>query len=591
MNNEIVKNLSICFLASITAFIVTPVFMIGNNPGDYSFIIFKTFIVSGILFSIMYFTIIASISGALSLFKMEKMASISANFNLYWILTAGLLFPLAESTGMVNPDMNPTDVMNFIWVVIITFTLCVLTMMKIKKYLYFFSITVIVISFVSSAISIYSSGIINTSSDTYKSQKTLQKRNTHPSLKLSKNRNILVISFDGIPGEFVTKIIKENSSFANKLKDFLVFENAVSQSPATAASLMGDIYGVIDYKSKGKTVEQAKETIIFEGIEASLLKTYIPDTYSYGYDIPNIKKVKLPSVKEGFDGNTLAFFKYPVVRIWTSHPLKKLYWGDKIQNAIDRIILIEPNEELFKNIRFHKGFSWDKDHIMSLFKFKSFMSSIETNDKDISLRYMHFTFTHFPVDLDENCEYRSYDQLWYDSNQNEKGVKGEATCSVGIFIAFLEKLKQLDIYNNSLIIFKSDHGKPVSYLSTHPNNLTINNSTYWGYNRYRPTLMVKGMGVDNDKVTFKSELVLTNDIARTTCESSSLNIECHNIEGVNLLGENLDNGKPYYLYVPKNKGSDFEFKNHISVKVLTRKISLLDAMESSHLIDLSLPIE
>jgi hypothetical protein len=200
---------------------------------------------------------------------------------------------------------------------------------------------------------------------------------------------------------------------------------------------------------------------------------------------------------------------------------------------------------------------------------------------------MHLTFTHFPVDFDENCEFRSNDALWYKHNQNEEGTNAELTCAIEVFITFLEKLKKLNIYDNSLVIFKSDHGKPVKYFSTPPNNLKMNNNELWGYNRYRPTLMVKGAGTANNKVVFRSELVLLNDIARTTCEASALNIKCDKIEGVNLLSEKLDNDRPYFLYVPKNKESTFRFSTHISVKVATRQIPLLKAMELSHSIDLS----
>ncbi len=580
MYRETIRNALVCFLASITAFIVTPVFMIGSSPEDYSFITFEAFIRSGVLFSSLYFFVIFSIGIVFNLFKMEKAASLFSSFNLYWIVSAGLLFPLSASTGMVAPESNPVNILNILWVVILVFTLCMLTMTKFKKYVYVFTIILIVNTFVSSAASIYNSGIISTASN-----------DIHPSLKLSKNKNILVISFDGMPGELISKIIKENDRYSNTLKDFVVFENAVSQSPATTASLMGDIYGVIDYKSKGETTSQAKKVITSEGVNEALIMTHISDTYQFGYSGFEIEQMEIPSPEaeaQSVDSATLDLFKYPTIRLWTSKSLR-FYWGETIQKTINDIILPEATNSFAKKLRYHKGKHWDKKNIMSLAKFNSFTSNIKTNDKDISLRYMHLTFTHFPVDFDDKCNYRSDDKLWHNTNQNEAGIKTELICAIDVFINFIGKLQKLDIYDNSLVIFKSDHGKPVNYFSAPPNNFKINSNKSWGYNRYRPTLMVKGIGVVNDNIIFRPELVLLNDIARTTCESSTLNIECNNIEGVNLLGEKLDNGKPYYLYVPKDKQSNFKYDSHISVKIATREHSLLEAMEFSPSITLSTP--
>jgi len=73
--------------------------------------------------------------------------------------------------------------------------------------------------------------------------------------------------------------------------------------------------------------------------------------------------------------------------------------------------------------------------------------------------FMHFYFTHFPVDFDETCTYRSYDQNWHSDNQNEKGLLNQTSCVFNLFFSYLEKLKELRVYDKSLIVFKSDHGE------------------------------------------------------------------------------------------------------------------------------------
>ena len=570
------KDLLICFLASITAFVIIPIFIIGNSPEDFNFIIFEIFFVTSLSLSLIYFFVIAFICILLNFFKKNKFASLFSNFNLFWVFLTGLLLPLAANTGMVDPETNPTDKLNLALFLPVLFIFCMLTMTKFKKFVYIFIAIVISHSSIFSIISIYNSGIIR------------QVDNLHHSQAFSKVKNILVISFDGIPGHLVSEAIKEDERYNNEFKDFVIFENAVSQSVFTTLSLIGDLYGVLDYKSIGKDIPDVGKKLTENGFDDKFLHKKVIDTYQHGYG-QQIKKIEIPLAPGSHSiVDTISIFKYSTVRIWTSKSLFFLSYKE-VKEIINSILFLLSDGKVVLNLEYHQGPNWDKKNIASIEVFKSFVSNIRTNDKNISVRYLHFTFTHFPVDFDEKCTYRSYDKFWHDNNQTEEGVKAESICGLELFITFLNKLKQLEIYNNSVIIFKSDHGKTVPYFSKAPNNLRINNHYYLGFNRFHPTLMVKGIGVNNGNVTFKSELVLLNDIARTVCESSGLRVECNNIKGVNLLSQNLDDGEPYYLYVPKNKESSFEFIDQISVKIPSRKDSLLKSMEASPLIELSLP--
>ena len=62
--------------------------------------------------------------------------------------------------------------------------------------------------------------------------------------------------------------------------------------------------------------------------------------------------------------------------------------------------------------------------------------------------------------------------------------------------------------------------------------------------------------------------------------------------GVNLLADTLKTDEPYYLYVPKNQDDGhWLFENLISVKIPSRSVSLLQAMQNSELIKLSTSAE
>ena len=68
-------------------------------------------------------------------------------------------------------------------------------------------------------------------------------------------------------------------------------------------------------------------------------------------------------------------------------------------------------------------------------------------------KFMHVGIPHLPVVLDENCEFigavRSPDRAAY---------RGQARCAVTKVTAILDRLKELELYDSSLIVISSDHG-------------------------------------------------------------------------------------------------------------------------------------
>lgn len=571
MKNKLVKSIMYNFLAALTAFIFVPIFMIGNNPEDYSYLNINIFLKLGFYYTLILGLIFSLISFILHLLKLYRTSYFISSYIFIWILLAGLIFPVAISTGMVNPVNNPTDKINFLILIIIVPILSIINISSFNKYIKVFTSILLLTSIIPATISIKNSSIFMKSSN--------------DGTSLSDKKNIIVISFDGMQGSITTDILRTNSEYSNKLKDFTVFTNAVSQSPSTTASIMGEVYGILDFKSKGTTNLTVDQALEDEGLREKLLFNQIADSYHYGYGkiSENIIQLDNPMYQK-YQATLLIkkIFLYPVVRIWTNRGVKLFkYKGilDKLTPSVDASILT-------KNLSKSYVPDWAKDTMLSMPLYDDFVSKLSVKDKDFSIRFLHFTFTHFPVKYDQNCKDRTDDKIWYDDNQNEEGIKNQEICAIGKFIDFIRKIKELGIYDNSLIVFKSDHGQPTNYFSTYPNNLRINNTKEWGYSRYRPTLMIKDFGTKNPNIIFKSNLVILNDLAKTLCEQSKVNIVCKDIIGVNLLGDSVENDVPYYLYVPKNSNGTWNYDTHMSVKIQSRKISLLEAMDKSGFIKL-----
>ena len=584
MKVNMLKNTLLIFLASAIAFLFVPLFMIGHSPEDYKFLDLEVVYKASIFFTVIVGTIFSLINAILEVFKLNKISTFLIYFVLTWIIFSGFIFSVSSSTEMVDPYYNPIDFINVIIVFVFSGLFAVMSTTSFKKYIQIFLSIIVVTSIIPAILSIYSSDSIKVNTDNHSSIDA----NNYSSLQLSNKKNIFVISFDGLPGETVSDIIKNNKQYSSELKDFTIFKNAVSQAPATGVSLLGDIYGIQDYKSKGSTLKDVRTTLRKEELSSKLTSNYIPDSFQYrysGYGMPNME-ITSPAVSEFKKYNSVEFFRYPIIRIWSSYGLRlfnvkryAFYWAKYISFA-------QSKHDILNKLREYKGPGWADTNVLELNLFDSFTSNISTTDKNISLRYLHFTFTHHPIFLDENCNYRANNKEWFDNNQNEKGIRSNSICGIRKFINFINKLKELNIYDNSLIVFKSDHGQPTNYYSEYPYNLMINENEIFGYSRHRPTLVIKGFKSTYSAPIFRSELVLLNDIAKTICEESKVGSGCQRFNGVNLLKNKLENDEPYFIYVVKDAKAGSSFTSQVSVKIPSRKESLLQAIKESSLVSI-----
>jgi membrane protein insertase Oxa1/YidC/SpoIIIJ len=578
------KETFLIFVAMFIAFIVVPLFMIGNSPEDFYFIDAKVFVNTAILFTILSGLITSFINLIFRFFRLTKVSVFYIYFGFSYIVLSGFLFPVSVSAVMIDPESNPVNYFNLLLVVTTSILIASACLNRFREHAQLFLAIIVLISTGSALLSISKHEILSLIGVADKpiiSQKQ--------SSQFSSNKNIFVISFDGLSGDIVNDLIKNRLEFSHSLKDFIIFENSVNHAPSTTDSLGGDIYGVQDYRSLGDSSRSLKKNLLKSELFENIAANKIVDSYQHGYHSYRIKPVDLSVTSSS---ETFNFFRYPMVRIGTSYGLNILNWRrfkrfEKYVGVKQQVGLTVLLDEIQKDGRPQ----W-ANYLRDFYNYDSFLSSASIGDKPISLRYLHFLFTHSPVRYDEKCTYKGNDKDWFNSNQNKQGLLKQTTCGLEKFSMFLERLKQLGIYNESLIVFKSDHGANASYYSEYPDNLYINDNLSWGYSRYKSFLMIKDFGSVNENPVFKSDLVLQNDIAKTVCLNSGVAAECDVFNGVNLLAETLKTDEPYYLYVPKNQDDGYWlFENLISVKIPSRSVSLLQAMQNSELIKLSAPAE
>ena len=139
---------------------------------------------------------------------------------------------------------------------------------------------------------------------------------------------------------------------------------------------------------------------------------------------------------------------------------------------------------------------------------------------------------------------------------------------------FIRKLKELEIYDKSLIIFKSDHGKPAYYFNNNMiESFKIKENESWGFNRYTPFLMIKDFDYSANRLEFNGEPSLLDDLAKTLCIAARLSNKCNIYNGFNLLDRDLKipSSEKAFIFLVKDKESDFSFKTHRAYEINREK--------------------
>ena len=115
---------------------------------------------------------------------------------------------------------------------------------------------------------------------------------------------------------------------------------------------------------------------------------------------------------------------------------------------------------LLNQISDSHGKKWDRRLIKTIMDYQHYVDGVRVKETSDVAHFMHFTHTHFPVDFDRECRFRSDDETWQRTRQNEAGVADEVYCALIQMAQLLARLRQLGVYDRSLVVLKSDHGKP-----------------------------------------------------------------------------------------------------------------------------------
>ena len=264
--------------------------------------------------------------------------------------------------------------------------------------------------------------------------------------QFSSKQNIIHLILDAFQSDFFQEIIDEDLDYYRKALDgFTFFKETTGSFPTTYMSVPAILSGQ-NYKNDvpmgefferildGKTITNA---LYDNGYEVDLVihgHKFFRGRFSNCYSLPTpygVTKSQYEELKSALLLD-LVLFRY------SPHFLKKGIYRNQSW-FVQRLVI--KDKKLWLTPFSHEAF------------FDDLMDKMSISETKPVYKYIHLNITHSPMVMKEDCSYAGKVLP-----RSKKNLKIQDKCALCQFIEFLDKLKALGIYDNSLIILEADHG-------------------------------------------------------------------------------------------------------------------------------------
>lgn len=572
------------FFLLLAFFWLLPLYQLSSFPHQYDFFDRKYFFIISYIYIIEFFLLLSFPILLLGIFRKTRCLKAYIYFVYSWLVFAAFIFPIADSAIMTEAVSTPINVKNLLAVLAIA---CLITYASFKiDNLVLYSLFSVMLGsiFITSSTALHHFFVENQYDKIRKDFSNL-----------SNKKNIIVVSFDGLSNNIAHKILVTDDRLRRKFTDFTFYRNAVSPAPTTHPSIRSELYGNHNFRFHDKKIDINIDKLLDLD---KLPINKIENSFTYGpYSLYKNDERKLaPGI---YYKKKSMLYVYANYKYWFELNLARVL-GGKGLSIIENLGLLKlPHKiiSLSSNsfdlvVSQFSGAQWDLPNVLQVYDFQGIVADLHANHDNLSIRMMHFNHTHFPVDFDESCTIRSVDGDWHNANQNYSGLSNQTICAFKLFYLFLEKLKEIGIYDQTLIVLKGDHGEHAYFFNEYPYNLKINDHPVVGIDRYSPLLMIKGFNQTHSDMKIDNRLVSLADLSPTICLSIKDYLpsgSCNNFTGVNLLSSQSDNIENYPLYLDiyyKNDSQQFDLPITQELRRRQGK-TLFDVMIDSDFLDLS----
>lgn len=268
-------------------------------------------------------------------------------------------------------------------------------------------------------------------------------------MRFSGTSNVLHIVMDGFQTDIFKAIIEDpaNSAYKELLQGFTLFENNVGAYSYTQMSvpalLTGKLYRnqvpaeeFIDASLRGRTILDAAIEAGFEidiAAPVALKNTYAKSTHTNAYGIPSSDHVSPRQLIRSESARLMDLSLFRVV----PHFAKAMVYRDDLW-----LFQAGANARSYQHIQYFADLALIRELTREL-----------TVDRSAPVyKMMHLMLSHRPTVGNDECLFDGRRRT------NRRNVTIQAGCALQAIVELLTRLKELGIYDDSLIVLMADHG-------------------------------------------------------------------------------------------------------------------------------------
>ncbi len=278
--------------------------------------------------------------------------------------------------------------------------------------------------------------------------------------RFSSRKNVLHIVLDGFQSDVFEEIVSDSEDgarFRSALKGFVFFKENLGAFSYThmaiPALLSGEVYRnhvsvkeFVEETIGGKTILNAAYDAGYEidlAAPVPLLGMYTKGNYSNAYLIPNHYHMTVPKYELNDSAKLLDLALFRL----TPHLLKRYVYNDQLW-LVQSFLSESKYMQRVRDSKFMR---------LAFFAHNAFLRHLQANmlaDRSTPVyKLFHLMLSHEPMVTNPNCEYAGRVLPLV-----RLTVKIQAKCSLMGVVSLLEKMKELDIYDDAMIILQADHG-------------------------------------------------------------------------------------------------------------------------------------
>ncbi|MBL7178420.1 MAG: sulfatase-like hydrolase/transferase, partial [Desulfobacteraceae bacterium] len=327
----------------------------------------------------------------------------------------------------------------------------------------------------------------------------------------SKKRNVIILVLDAFQTDVFHEIINEDGKYASYFDGFTYFRNALAGFAKSYAAVPFILTG--QYYDNSIPIQQFIKKVYLDASIPKVLKEndfrvdlfplinhtmYADERVASNIKKKVLKKRAIPKIFDDANKQQAFLFDLTLFR-YAPHFLKKFVYNGQSW-FLSGLFRAKHNDVLF---------------------IEEMISSSNSADDIGVFKYYHLNGAHLPFVLNENLEFERL-------KPNRNGIRQQAKGMLKLTDLFLKKLRDLGVYDNSLIFIIGDHGG-----GEYPLGVNVQASGY-EENTVSPSIHVRirGAGLpmflvkpfhSKGKLKISDAPVSLGDIAKTI--ASELNME------------------------------------------------------------------